>query len=256
MTGLFCTRQGAGAPIVFVHGWGLNGAVWDRVVARLATRAEVFVPDLPGCGRSRTIPHTYSLAQLARDIDARLPAPATWVGWSLGGLIALTAAREFSDRVERLVLIGATPRFVQAPDWPAAMPAAVMQQFADELARDYRGTLQRFLSLQMGAEPGARDTLRELRERLFEHGEPDARALSAGLALLRDSDLRQDLGAIMQPALLIHGERDKLASVDAARYLRDHLGRAHLHTIPLAGHAPFLSHPRRVLDLVDGFLYE
>lgn len=256
MSDLFYAAQGTGAPIVLVHGWGLNGAVWGGVAAHIATRAQVFVPDLPGCGRSRKIPQTYSLAQLARDIDALLPGPATWVGWSLGALIALTAARELPARVKRLVLISATPRFVQAPDWPAAMPKAVMQQFAAGLMRDYRGTLQRFLSLQMGGEPSARETLRALREQLFEHGEPDVAALSAGLALLRDSDLRQNLSMITQPTLLIHGERDKLASVDAARYLRDHLPRARLHTIPLAGHAPFLSHRQLVFDLLDGFLNE
>lgn len=256
MNELFCSRLGAGAPVVLVHGWGLNGTVWDGVATPLASRAQVFVPDLPGCGRSRAIPRAYTLAHLAQDIDAWLPAPATWIGWSLGGLIALTAARQFPARVRRLVLIGATPKFVQARDWPDAMPAAVMQQFADELAQDYRRTLQRFLSLQMGAEAAARDTLRALRERLFDHGEPDVGALRAGLALLRDSDLRAHLNAIVQPTLLIHGERDKLAPVAAAQHMRDHLPRARLHTIPLAGHAPFLSHPQLVFDLLDGFLHE
>ncbi len=256
MSDLFCARQGAGAPIVLVHGWGLNGAVWNGVAAHLATRGEVFVPDLPGCGRSRTIPPVYSLAQLAQNIDAVLPGPATWVGWSLGGLIALTAARQFPARVERLVLISATPKFMQGPDWPGAMPVAVMQQFAAELTQDYRGTLQRFLSLQMGTEASARDTLRALRERMFEHGEPDVGALGAGLALLSGSDLRPRLSAIAQPTLLIHGERDKLVPMAAAQYLRDQLPQARLHTIPLAGHAPFLSHPRLVLDLLDGFLNE
>lgn len=255
MSDLFCACQGAGGPIVLVHGWGLSGAVWEGVAAHLALRAQVFVPDLPGCGRSRVIPRSYTLAQLAQDIDALLPGPAIWIGWSLGGLIALTAARQFPARVQRLVLIGATPKFVQGPDWSPAMPTAVMQQFAAELAQDYRGTLQRFLSLQMGAESSARDTLRAMRERLFEHGEPDVNALGAGLALLRDSDLRRDVSAITQPALLIHGERDKLAPVAAAQYLRDHLPRARLHTIPLAGHAPFLSHPQLVIDLLNGFLH-
>lgn len=254
MTALFCARQGAGAPVALVHGWGLNGAVWEAIAAALTGRAAVIVPDLPGCGRSRALPATYSLAQLAHDIDACLPAPATWVGWSLGGLVALTAARLFPARVRRLVLIGATPRFVQAADWPAGMPAAVMKQFAAGLAQDYRGTLQRFLSLQMGAEPAARETLRTLRERLFEHGEPQPAALEAGLALLQESDLRAELSHITQPALLIHGERDQLAPLAAAHYLRDHLPQARLQTVPLAGHAPFLSHPRLVLDFLDDFL--
>jgi pimeloyl-[acyl-carrier protein] methyl ester esterase len=256
MSDLYCTRQGTGAPIVLVHGWGLNGAVWDGMAPSLASHAEVFVPDLPGCGRSRTISQPYSLTQLAHDIDALLPGPATWIGWSLGGLVALTAAAQFPARVRRLVLIGTTPKFVQGMDWPHAMSDAVMQQFAANLSQDFPGTLQRFLSLQMGAEASARETLRALRERLFAHGEPDVGALAAGLALLRDSDLRLGLPAIGQSVLLIHGERDKLAPVTAAHYLRDQLPQARLHTIPLAGHAPFLSHPQLVLDLLREFLDE
>jgi pimeloyl-[acyl-carrier protein] methyl ester esterase len=256
MSDLYCTRQGTGAPVVLVHGWGLNGAVWGGVAPQLASHAEVFVPDLPGCGRSRAIPQQYSLAQLAHDIDAVLPGPATWIGWSLGGLIALTAAAQFPARVQRLVLIDTTPKFVQGTDWSQAMSEGVMQQFAVNLTQDYQGTLQRFLSLQMGAEASARETLRALRERLFAHGEPDVGALTAGLALLRDSDLRPALRAIAQSVLLVHGERDKLAPVTAAHYLRDQLPQARLHTIPLAGHAPFLSHPQLVLDLLRGFLDE
>ena len=123
------------------------GGTWRR---GWRARFVCWFPISPGHGRSRGVHTEASLAGLADDLSRRLTEPATWIGWSLGAFVALTAARNHPQAVSRLVLVGATPKFVQAPDWPCAMPPATLAQFARDLEGDYHATLVRFLSLQMG----------------------------------------------------------------------------------------------------------
>ena len=64
---------------------------------------------------------------------------------------------------------------------------------------------------------------------------------------------QHDIGPMT--VLVIHGERDQLVPVGAARYLAEHLPQARLEIIPRAGHAPFLTHLPLFLDKLKGFIH-
>jgi pimeloyl-[acyl-carrier protein] methyl ester esterase len=242
--------------VVLLHGWGLHGGVWAQLIPALAAHFRVTVLDLPGHGRSPELPAEYSLKNLVELIAPILMGPAIWIGWSLGALIALRAALDKMGTVRKMVLVAATPRFVQDREWRCAMPASVLQQFAQDLTRDYPATLRRFLSLQLGTGAQSRTLLRELRHLLLMRPEPRPAALQAGLDLLRDTDLRAELPLINIPAQLIHGARDKLVPLAAAQYLAARLPHARLAVLPAAGHAPFLSHARDFTEALLPFLYD
>lgn len=251
---LYIESLGDGPAVMLVHGWGLHGGVWRDLAARLARSFRVLIPDLPGHGRSRGVHAGVSLSSLADDLSRRLTEPAIWIGWSLGAFVALAAARNRPQAVSRLVLVGATPKFVQAPDWPCAMPPTTLAQFARDLESDYRATLMRFLSLQMGDGETAPAAVRALRAMLLEQSEPDPAALQIGLQWLANTDLRADLPAITAPALVLHGSHDRLAPPAAARFLAERLPAARLALMPSAGHAPFLSHADITWNVLQEFL--
>ncbi len=250
---LYIEQLGSGPDLVMLHGWGLHGGLFAPVADALAKRYRLHLVDLPGHGRSPMPEGDYALANIAEQIVDAVPTNATWLGWSLGGRIALTAAAN-SEAVSKLILVGANPCFVQQEDWPHAMPQAELAQFADSLRDDYRATLQRFVALQSRGSERGREELRRLRETLFDHGEPDAKALAAGLHLLGDADLRSLLRTIKQPTLIIHGERDTLAPLAAAEYTAAHIPNAKLRVITGAGHAPFISHPEQFTAAIEEFL--
>lgn len=237
--------------LVLLHGWGLQRAVWDSVVPQLAPAIRTHALDLPGHGAAAMVT-PYTTDALAHALLApRAATPAAWLGWSLGGLVALAAALAVPTRVEKLVLVATTPKFVQAADWPCAMPAPQLQQFAAGLTADYASTVLRFLSLQVSVEE--RPTLRALREAAT-RTPPQAAALQAGLELLAQTDMRALLPGIKQPTLIVQGTRDKLTLPAAAEFLANALPHATLRFIDGAGHAPFLSHPAVFTDLVNEFL--
>lgn len=245
-------QSGHGPEVVLIHGWGSHGGVWTEIARELVKDFRVTVPDLPGHGRSRDFaPDAFTPEIMAQQIRRLLHGPAAWVGWSMGGLVALAAAQRLAPAVSRLVLVNATPKYVQSPDWPHAMPPSVLEQFAQNLEQDYAGTIERFLTLQTAGDDRA--VLRRLRE-IFRHGEPVTAALRAGLRLLKEEDRRSVLGGIGAPALVIQGARDRLVPMEAARYSATHLPRARLAPVAGAGHAPFLSHPAAFLAVLKPFI--
>jgi len=243
------------SSIVLLHGWALHSGVMEPLAAALADAGhEVACPDLPGHGGRPYEPPFSDLGELAASVGASLPPACTLIGWSLGGMIAATLAATGHPSIRRLVLVATTPRFVAGPDWRHGLASEVVGEFASELERDYRGLILRFLSLQARGDEQAASLLRKLRAQVFVRGEPDRKALRAGLDILRRTDLREAAGRIGVPTLVIAGDRDRLTLPAAASWLAGHIPGARLVTIPGAGHAPFLSHPQRCRAACLAFL--
>jgi len=249
---LYVEQRGRGVPLVMLHGWGLHGGLWGGVLDSLAEQFELHIVDLPGHGRSPNLLANYTLENVAEVVAAAVPAGASWLGWSLGGRVALQAAAT-GAAIERLLLVGSNPCFTQRADWPHAVAPEVLEQFAEQLQGDYRATLQRFLVLQSQGSERGREEMRALRSQLFSHGEPDPAALAGGLEILKRADLRTLLPTIKQPTLLIHGTLDTLAPLAAAEYSAEALPKGELAVIERAGHAPFLSHPDQFLSALEAF---
>lgn len=253
---LYQETQGTGPAVVLLHGWGLHSGVWSAIASVLAQDHRVTAVDLPGFGRSRVgWRDGMDLDQLVTDLLRALPQPAAWVGWSLGGLIALAIAARAPAAVSRLVLIGTTPRFVQTTDWSCAMPQVVFDEFSAGLDRDVEATLTRFLGLHLGQGSADRALLRELRRLLDACGLPEPTALRGGLRVLEQSDLRLALPSIDVPALVLHGRDDRLVPATAAAYLVEKLPQARAVYITGAGHAPFLSQDTQAVDAIKEFLH-
>jgi pimeloyl-[acyl-carrier protein] methyl ester esterase len=238
-----------------LHGWGLHSGLFHPLIKALAQHYTLHLVDLPGHGRSGMIEGNYTLGAIAQAVIESVPPDASWLGWSLGGRVAIQAAVN-RHAISKLILVGSNPCFVQREGWPHAMPESELQQFADVLQHDYKQTLLRFLAVQSRGSERGREELRELRSELFAHGEPDAAALAGGLEILRSVDLRPLLAAIKQPALVLTGSRDTLAPLAAAEYMAAQLPQGELRVIEGAGHAPFISHPTAFIAAIEAFLHE
>ncbi|HEY1773248.1 MAG TPA: pimeloyl-ACP methyl ester esterase BioH [Gammaproteobacteria bacterium] len=253
---LYIETQGQGPELVLLHGWGLHGGVWDTLMPRLTPHLRVTRLDLPGHGRSCDVPMSPSLTELTLQTMAAVPPGAVVLGWSLGGLVALEAALRMPQRLRGLILANTTPRFIAAEDWPHAMPPEQLQEFAQGLTQDYQETLQRFLSLQVRGDEAARGSLRQLREALLAHGEPDTASLATGLTILKESDLRSKLKDVSVPTLVLAGGYDRLTPAGASEYMAEHIPGARLEVFPKSAHAPFISHADAFAAAVLEFMGE
>ncbi|MFN2308281.1 MAG: pimeloyl-ACP methyl ester esterase BioH [Gammaproteobacteria bacterium] len=248
---MHCRRIGTGPDLVLVHGWGLHAGIWAPLVERLAAQFRLHLYDLPGHGLS--VPASFSLASVSAALARSAPAQAHWLGWSLGGLVAMDFAQRHPERVTRLALVASTPRFVEGADWPQALAPAVLADFAAALGADHAATLNRFLGLAARGAPD-NSVLRTLRRALLAVPPPSPAALASGLAILRATDLRAPVSALPMPVLWLAGARDTLVPVAALRAQVAAHPRQRLCEFAQAGHAPFLSHPDAFTAALTAFL--
>lgn len=252
---LHAETRGSGPALVLLHGWGLHSGIWATLAPELARNFSVTCVDLPGHGRSPPLPAEPGVGALdawAEAVAAAVPPGAAWLGWSLGGQVALTAALAGHD-IRALVLVATTPRFLASAGWPCGMDPAVLAGFADGLAGDHRRTLRKFLALQLRGDRRAASLLQTLSAVLEAGGEADTAALETGLAILAGTDLREQLSGIRQPVLVIAGERDTLTPPEAGRRLAAALPAGRFELLAGAAHAPFLAAPERFRELLNAF---
>ena len=240
---LWSETSGNGHDLVLLHGWGMNSAVWEPVMSQLNTQYRVTCVDLPGHGFSQLDDEeAFALSDWSQAIAGTVPHGAIWLGWSLGGLVALDAAiRQIVD-IRGLFMMTATPSFMQRADWPCAMPEKTLTQFADNLKADVKTTLTRFLSLQIQGCDNARDLLKQLRSGFSQRPSATYHALETGLGFLRDTDLRHAIQQIDIPSHWVYGNRDTLTPACAADQIATMMKNSTIQTINGAAHVPFLSH--------------
>jgi len=225
-------------PLVFLHGWAQSNQVWYQQQQFFPTAHFL---NLPGHGGEKDAPaDTWSEL-----LTAQLPdEPCMLVGWSLGGMLAMDMARRFPERVAGLALIGTTPRFAVADDWPHGCDEATFVTFSEAIASTSVRVLNRFFALMLYGDNLARSEYNQLVRQAVDRQSPASSAgLEAGLELLASLDLRQSLPAADMPLLLVHGEQDAIVPVEAGRWLAEHLPGTQVHYLDVCGHAPFLSRP-------------
>lgn len=239
-------------PCYALHGWCFGPDVWQDMGAHWPGLQALA---LPGYGDPDRAAHSplRTLDALAQAVAQRLPPqPVDLLGWSLGALVALQLAASAPQRVRRLVLLGATARFVAAPDWPHAVAPDTLEGFCTELARDAQALRTRFalLCAQGDAPAQARAVVRRLRT----VSSAPVPVLDDGLAVLASSDLRPVLPRVQAPVLLLHGAHDALMPLAAVQALAQALPAARLQVLPEAAHALPLSVASLCAQAAQAFL--
>ena len=250
---VFVDVVGRGPNLTMLHGWGLNGAVWDGIRESLAEHYTLHIVDLPGHGHSRGIATT-TLTAMTDAVATAIPGHSHLLGWSLGGLVAQDLARRYAERIDKLMLVATTPCFLQCDNWQHALLPAVLADFGARLSDNYAATIKRFLALQVLNQPNARASVTVLQNAVTSRGSTDHAALKTGLEILRTTDLRGQIADVAQPALVLHGDHDALTPEPVGRWLTATLPNARYVMMPHAAHAPFLSHRDAFLHELDTFL--
>ncbi|MGM0451171.1 MAG: alpha/beta fold hydrolase [Pseudomonadota bacterium] len=166
-----------------------------------------------------------------------VPEGALWLGWSLGGQVAMAAQERFPDRVGGVLTLCSTPCFVAAPDWPAGMAPADFNGFREGLAGDPGATLRRFCSLVSQGSTAPRAVRRELQALEWPEVDTDRlRGLAGSLEWLATLDQRDGWRSPRGGAWHLFGARDALVDADTPRALG--LASERFSVVPDAGHWP------------------
>lgn len=242
------------SPVIgLLHGWALHSGLFDDLKAEW-TEPDWRCVDLPGHGTRRGVAWPARLDELLDLLTEPLPDGCWLTGWSLGGLLAMQAVLREPDRFAGLVLIAATPCFVRKPGWPHAVEPALLDAMAQDLVEHPKRVFDRFIELEIQGSARRGADRSRLRSLSVQHGLPDPGALKAGLEHLAKTDVRDRLEAIEIPVLLIGGRRDRLVPWAALNEVNRCLPHSSLQCVVGAAHAPFLTRPRDVAELMNQWI--
>jgi 2-succinyl-6-hydroxy-2,4-cyclohexadiene-1-carboxylate synthase len=234
--------------VVLLHGFTHTGASWDPVRLELGERYRGLAPDIRGHG-SASGSEPVTLGAVIDDLKALAPDRFALAGYSMGGRLALHLALADPDRVERLVLIGASPGISDAREREARRGSD--ERLADEIDRS---TIEEFATrweatpVLAGQPAGVLEAVRADRLRSTPAGL--ARALR-GLGTGALPPLWGRLEGLAAPVVLVVGERDAKFRAIAEEMARE-IPDAEVVDVPGAGHAVHLEAPRHVAEIVAG----
>ncbi|RDH82931.1 MAG: pimeloyl-[acyl-carrier protein] methyl ester esterase [endosymbiont of Galathealinum brachiosum] len=243
---------------LFVHGWAMNSTIWQPLIEKLPNWINVESVDLPGHGLRINESFT-SLDELTKDLQAQCDQykkdnePLILVGWSLGALPCLQLCVNDAEEVDALMVVSSNPCFVSRDNWRCGVEALVFDEFAASLKNDFSGTIRRFLSLQVKGSDSGRIVLRDLREKILQQAVPNEVSLDAGLEVLKQVDLRDQLEEITKPVSWVLGGQDGLVKQGLVGELKILMPQAEVELYEKAGHAAFLSHSEEFLQQLISF---
>jgi 2-succinyl-6-hydroxy-2,4-cyclohexadiene-1-carboxylate synthase len=248
---------GPGRRLVLLHGFTQGPGSWDQLVAGLGGSYEIVRVTLPGHGpagsasaRAR-MPFEIAAGAVADAVaEVAGSEPATWIGYSLGGRLALRVALDRSELVDALALLGATAGIEEAR--PRAARVEIDERLAAGLER--KG-VEQFIDgwLNQALFSGLARSEAGVEERRMGTVEGLASALRL-LGTGAQEPVWERLGEINVPVLLMAGEHDSKFSAIAFRIAAAIGDNAGVSFVPGAGHAAHLERPRSVATILHRFL--
>jgi len=237
-----------GRAIIFAHAAGSNGHSWHNQLDYLGAAHSPIALDLPGHGRSAGVEGLQSIRDyadfLAAFADALGIRSAVMAGRSMGGAVAMDFALRYPARAEALILIATAAKFNIPSDRIEALRAVTMGRAPQAFTAD--GYSPKTASANFDV----------IREGWMEQIKTDPRVRYTDVKACTEADLREQIGRIEKPALILAGADDQVTTVSDAELIKSRIKSARLQVIADAAHNVPTERPAEVNEAIGKFLTE
>jgi non-heme chloroperoxidase len=215
---------GSGAPVVFSHGWPLQGDAWEDQMMFLASQGyRVIAHDRRGHGLSSQPWNGNDMDTYADDLATLIEAldlqGATLVGHSTGGgEVARYIGRHGTSRVAKAVLVGAVPpQMVKSAANPDGLPMSVFDGIRTAVLADRSQFFKDLTTPFYGYNrPGAKES-QGVRDTFWAQGmQCGIKNAYDCIKQFSETDFTEDLKKIDVPTLIVHGDDDQIVPIDAS----------------------------------------
>lgn len=225
---------GRGKTLIFVHGWMGSWRYWMPAMELMSEYGRTYAVDLWGFGDSDHANGKYSIAGYVNLLDDFIEemgfGSMTLIGHALGAVVVMRYAVEKPDYVERVMTVSA--------------PLT-----GNTINRKLLGHSPSLLDRMKGWKPSEGHPEVEQEMNKMAQGVMEASVLST-----MDLDLRQEVGQIQVPILLVHGEKDTIVAPPQPEWLADAGENARSIVLPDARHFPMLDETPKFTRLLADFL--
>jgi sigma-B regulation protein RsbQ len=254
------TGNPLGQPMVFAHGYGCDQNMWRLVAPAFAGTHRLVLFDHVGNGRSDLSAYSddrhSTLEGYAEDVLDILHEhelhDVIFVGHSVSAMIGVIAANQEPERFAKLVLIGPSPRYINAPaeEYVGGFARADIEALLDSLDSNYLGWSSQMAPVIMGN--AERPELGDELTNSFCRTDPEIAKKFARVTFL--SDNRDDLLGLRTPALILQCSDDVIAPAFVGDYVHQHISGSTLVRLNATGHCPNLSAPEETVDAIKAWL--
>ncbi len=260
---IYYRSEGSGPPVVLLHGFAEDGAIWDSQVDYLREHCRLIIPDLPGSGRSSAAspsgtaaaPHPCdtTMEALADSVVAMIDregiGKCVLIGHSMGGYIALAFAEKYPSRLSALGLFHSTAYadseekvaarrkgmdFIRKNGSESFIRQSTPNLFGEHTRKNHPELISKLIDRYSGFSP---DWLVSYYEAMI--GRSDRTAV-----------LRQFAG----PVLFIIGQEDTLIPLEQSLQQCHLPAVSHIHLVENTGHEGMLESPARCNEILLSFL--
>lgn len=245
-------EQGDGPPLVLLHGWPLDSREWWRQLRDLSTDFRVVAWDAPGAGSSSDPPAHARMPDwadwLAGFMDALALESAHVAGLSFGGGLALEFFRRHPNRVRSLILLSAYA------GWGGSLPADEVAARLALIRRNVTLPPEEWVPALIDTllPEGSDAALVEELTQMLSEAHPAATPIA--LEAFADSDLRESLGNVDVPTLMVYGELDVRSPRAVWEPIHTAIAGAEIVVIPGVGHMVDMQAPERCNSEIRAFL--
>ncbi|KAF5739473.1 putative sigma factor sigb regulation protein rsbq [Tripterygium wilfordii] len=233
--------------LVLAHGFGTDQSAWQRILPYFTQYFRVVLYDLVCAGsvnpqyfdsNKYTTLDAY-VDDLMAILDALRIDRCYYVGHSVSAMIGILASIRRPELFAKLILIGASPRFLNDGDYHGGFEQEEIDQVFAAMKANYNAWVMGYAPLAVGADVPA--AVREFSRTLF-NMRPDITLFVSQTVF--NSDLRGILGHVKVPCCIIQSAKDVSVPRSVAEYFQTHLGgRNTVEYLKTEGHLPHLSAP-------------
>jgi len=260
---LYYEDHGAGKPVVLIHGWPLSGASWEKqTAALLAAGFRVITYDRRGFGKSSQPAIGYEYDTFAEDLHKLVTTldlrDFALVGFSMGGgEVARYIGKHGTDRVSKAVFISSVPPYLlKAPDNQTGVEMGVFDGIKKAIVADRPAFMTQFLNNFYNVDQLGGKLISDEVVRLSWNVAMGASAKGTlDCVTAWYTDFRKDLPKVNVPALVIHGDADRIVPIDASgRRTHEQVKGSKLVVLQGAPHGLIWTHADRVNAELLSFL--
>lgn len=252
------TGRRDGVPLVLAHGFGTDQTMWRQFVPRFSAHHPVVSFDHVGCGSSDIASYDAgryaTLRGYADDVVELLDELAldrpVYVGHSASGMIGLLASLQRPQALRAIVLIGASPRYIDDASYVGGFSRADVDGVLDAIESNWHAWGQSMAPVVMG-NPDRPELADDLAASFARSHASIAKEFARAIFL---SDYRTALASVTVPTLVLQSADDAMVPAEVGRYLHEQLPHSTLVNLEATGHYPHVSAIEETATVITRFV--